>query len=74
MGVKILFNHLRPEGYTFRLYHPGWLKSYMGGKKNMNATLEPEESVASALPLFLDPQENEDRLVLVDYKGEEWPW
>ncbi|RPJ49410.1 MAG: SDR family NAD(P)-dependent oxidoreductase [Chloroflexi bacterium] len=74
MGVKILFNHLRPEGYTFRLYHPGWLKSYMGGKKNMNATLEPEESVASALPLFLDPAENEDRLVLMDYKGEEWPW
>ena len=24
MGVSMLFNDLRPAGYTFRLYHPGW--------------------------------------------------
>jgi NAD(P)-dependent dehydrogenase (short-subunit alcohol dehydrogenase family) len=29
MGVKILFNHLHPDGYTFRVYHPGWIRSYM---------------------------------------------
>ena len=74
MGIKILFNHLHPEGYTIRVYHPGWMRSYMGGKKNLEATLEPEEAAAFAIPIFLGPREDEDRLVLVDYQGQEWPW
>ena len=46
----------------------------MSGKKNLEATLEPEEAAAYALPIFLGPREDEDRLVLVDYQGQEWPW
>jgi NAD(P)-dependent dehydrogenase (short-subunit alcohol dehydrogenase family) len=74
MEVKILFNHLLPEGYTFRVYHPGWIRSYMGGMKNMEAPLEPEEAAAKAIPIFLGQREDEDRLVMVDYDGNEWPW
>lgn len=74
MGIKILFNHLHPQGYTFRAYHPGWVRSYMSGKKNLEATLEPEEAAAYALPFFLDPRPDEGRLMLVDYEGHEWPW
>ena len=74
MGIKILFNHLHPEGYTFRVHHPGWVRSYMGGTKNLEATLEPEEAAAYAIPIFLGPRQDEDRLVLVDYQGNEWPW
>jgi NAD(P)-dependent dehydrogenase (short-subunit alcohol dehydrogenase family) len=74
MGIKILFNHLRPEGYTFRVYHPGWVRSYMSGKKNLEATLEPEEAASYAISIFLGPREDEDRLVLVDYQGQEWTW
>lgn len=74
MAVSILFNDLRPAGYTFRVYHPGWVRSYMSGKKNMEADLEPEEAAACALPIFLNPRPDENRLVLVDYKNEEWPW
>jgi NAD(P)-dependent dehydrogenase (short-subunit alcohol dehydrogenase family) len=74
MAVKTLFNHLRPDGYTFRLYHPGWIRSYMGGKKNLAAMLEPEEAAARAIPFFLDDLPDEDRLRLVDYEGQEWPW
>ncbi len=74
MGVKLMFNHLHPEGYTFRLYHPGWVRSYMGGTKNTSADLEPEEAAAYALPFFLDPRADEDRLVLRDYLGKEWPF
>jgi NAD(P)-dependent dehydrogenase (short-subunit alcohol dehydrogenase family) len=73
MAVKILFNDLRPQGYTFRLYHPGWMRSYMGGQKNMQATLELEEAAIPALDYFLSKQD-EDRLVLRDYEGHEWPW
>jgi NAD(P)-dependent dehydrogenase (short-subunit alcohol dehydrogenase family) len=84
MGVKILFNRLRPEGYTFRLYHPGWLQSYMSGVKNNNADLELDKAAACALTYFLSErfrrgwedrvQDDEDRLVMGDWKGSEWPW
>jgi NAD(P)-dependent dehydrogenase (short-subunit alcohol dehydrogenase family) len=83
MAVKILFNDLRPQGYTFRVYHPGWMRSYMGGKKNNEATLEPEEAAVPALAYFLGEGEiqlenpvqcNEDQLVLRDYQGNDWPW
>jgi NAD(P)-dependent dehydrogenase (short-subunit alcohol dehydrogenase family) len=73
MAVKIMFNHLRPEGYTFRLYHPGWMRTYMGGSKNMAADMEPEESAAQAIPFFLETQDDEDRLVMRDWQGQEWP-
>ena len=74
MGVKILFNDLHPAGYTFRVYHPGWVRSYMHGKKNMDAELEPEGAAAYAIPYFLNDQEDEDRLMMVDYERKEWPW
>jgi NAD(P)-dependent dehydrogenase (short-subunit alcohol dehydrogenase family) len=73
MAVKLLFNQLRPEGYSFRLYHPGWIRSYMHGQKDMNADLEPEEAALKAVPFFLRKR-NEDRLVLIDYLGHSLPW
>jgi NAD(P)-dependent dehydrogenase (short-subunit alcohol dehydrogenase family) len=71
MAVRILFNDLQPAGYTFRVYHPGWIRSYIGGKKDMEATLEPEEAAAKAIPIFLGQGEDEDRLAMVDYEGNE---
>jgi NAD(P)-dependent dehydrogenase (short-subunit alcohol dehydrogenase family) len=74
MAVKILFNDLHPSGYTFRVYHPGWIRSYMRGEKEMSATFEPEEAAANAIPILLGEREQEDRLAMVDYEGNEWPW
>jgi len=74
MGVKILFNDLHSAGYTFRVYHPGWVRSYMHGEKNMDATLEPEEAAIYALSLLLNEREDEDRLAMIDYEGKEWSW
>ncbi len=74
MATKILFNHLRPEGYTFRVYHPGWVRSYIRGTKNMEADLEPEEAAVPALAYFVQARDDEDRLVMRDWKGREWPW
>jgi len=74
MGVKILSNDLHPTGYTFRVYHPGWVRSYLHGEKNMEADLEPEEAAAYAIPFLLNDREDEGRLVMVDYEGNEWPW
>jgi hypothetical protein len=74
MEVRILFNGLYASGYTFRLYHPGWIRSYMKGEKDLEATLEPEEAAAKAIPILLGPREDEAQLALVDYEGNEWPW
>jgi NAD(P)-dependent dehydrogenase (short-subunit alcohol dehydrogenase family) len=74
MGVKILFNHVHPEGYTFRLYHPGWVRSYMGGTKDTKADLEPEEAAGYALSYFLSDRIDEDKLVLRDHLGRDWPF
>ena len=73
-GVKVMFNDLRPEGYTFRVYHPGWVQSYIGGTKNTEADLTPEESALAGLELFINPLPDEDYLSMLDWQGEEWPW
>ena len=74
MATRILFNDLRPQGYTFRLYHPGSVRSYMHGTKNLSADMEPEEAAVPALAYFLTSLDDEDRLVMRDWQGEEWPW
>ena len=74
MAVRILFNDLRPEGYSFRLYHPGWMRTYMSGVKSTRASLEPEEAAGPALEHFLGQGADEDRLVMRDNLGREWPW
>jgi len=74
MATHVLFNHLRPEGYTFRLYHPGWIRSYMWGVKATEGDMEPEEAAVPALAYFLDASVDEDLLVMRDWQGRDWPW
>jgi len=80
MAIKITHNRLYPEGYTFRVYHPGWMRSYMHNIKNPDATLEPEQAAVYALDYFLSDRydntnrSDEARLVMRDYLGHEWPW
>ena len=76
MGISILFNDLREQDYTFRVYHPGWVRSYMSGQKNTRGDLEPDEAAVPAIAYFMNENGavDEDRLVLRDYLGQEWPW
>jgi NAD(P)-dependent dehydrogenase (short-subunit alcohol dehydrogenase family) len=74
MACKIAFNDLHPQGYTFRVYYPGWLRTYMSGQKSTRGELEPEDAAALAIPAFLADRKDEDRLVMIDYQGREWPW
>ncbi len=74
MATRLLFNDLRPAGFTFRLYHPGWIRSYISGVKGVEADLEPEEAAIPALAYFLDAVVDEDVLALRDWQGQEWSW
>lgn len=76
MAVSILHNDLHPKGYTFRLYHPGWVRSYMSGQKNTQGDLEPDDAAVPALAYFLNGNGavDEGSLALRDYEGKLWPW
>ncbi len=74
MAVRILWNDLHASGYTFRLYHPGWMRTYMNGTRNLQATFEPEEAAESALVYFLAERAPDEPLVMRDGEGHDWPW
>ncbi len=74
MGVATLYTDLHPEGYSFRIYHPGWMQTYMKGQPDPRADLTPDQAAELALGYFLDDTVPEEPLVLRDEKGQEWPW
>ena len=74
MGISILFNSLKDRGFTFRVYHPGWMRTYMSGTKSLDATLEPAEAAGYALDYFINQAVDESHLVMRDWEGTEWPW
>lgn len=75
MAVRLMFNQLRGEGYTFRLYHPGWVNSYMQGEeKSTMGKYEPEETARTAYRTFTEDRDWEDVLVMTDILEEMWPF
>lgn len=74
MAVRLLFNRLQPQGYRFRLYHPGWVKTYMSGEKSTIGNFEPEESARVAYEQFIDHRDWEEVLVMTDVSNEAWPF
>jgi NAD(P)-dependent dehydrogenase (short-subunit alcohol dehydrogenase family) len=75
MGVRLMHNLLFPQGFTFRLYHPGWMKRQMeDGSLSEWAALDPAETAAHAAKYFETPLGDEQRLVLYDYLSQEWPF
>lgn len=74
MGLRLLFNRLRPLGYTFRVYHPGWVKTYMAGTKAEAGVFDPEESARAAFSQFTEDRACEDVLLMTDIRGEAWPF
>lgn len=74
MAVRLLFEELHPQGYSFRMFHPGWVKSYMTGKKSDHGKFEPEESAKSAITYFENDVINEDVLHIVDNEFVVWPF
>jgi NAD(P)-dependent dehydrogenase (short-subunit alcohol dehydrogenase family) len=75
MGVRLMHNLLFPQGFTFRLYHPGWMKRQMeDGSLSEWAALDPAEIAAHAANYFETPLGDEQRLVMYDYLSQEWPF
>ena len=69
-----MFERLQPQGYQFRLYHPGWVRTYMSGRKSTEGNFEPEETAAAAYGQFVSDRNWEDVLVMTDVSDEMWPF
>lgn len=74
MAIRLMFEKLQPQGYRFRLYHPGWVRSYMSGRKSTVGNFEPEETAAVAYEQFTSDRNWEDVLVMSDVSNEIWPF
>ena len=74
MAIRLLFNELQKQGYTFRLYHPGWVRTYMEGKKSTMGNFDAEETAQVAYRQFTQSRECESVLVMTDVSDEAWPF
>lgn len=72
MAIRLMFRKLRPQGYTFRVYHPGWVKSYMMGKLSEQGVYTAEETAVPAFQEFSGYRKHEDVLMMTDVKSEMW--
>lgn len=75
MSIRMLHNDLYSKGFTFRIYHPGWMKSYMAssaGNVDMNGYLDPKISAAAAADQFLEDRDCENILAMQDVDGCLW--
>lgn len=75
MSVRLMHNLLFRQGYTFRLFHPGWMKRQMpDGSLSEFAAYDPAQTASYAAGYFETPLKDEHRLVMFDYMGQEWPF
>ncbi|MCL2627220.1 MAG: SDR family NAD(P)-dependent oxidoreductase [Oscillospiraceae bacterium] len=75
MAVRLMYNELYPEGYTFRLYHPGWMKRVApDGSRSEEAMYDPDFIAEHAAKYFEANRKDEQRLVMYDFKSNEWPF
>lgn len=74
MAVRLMFEKLQPQGYRFRLYHPGWVRTYMSGQKSTEGNFEPEETAEVAFEQFTSDRNWEDVLIMSDVSNEIWPF
>lgn len=75
MQSVITYNRLREDGFSVKLIHPGYLKTYMHGHKNLKADYEPEEVAGLICDEALHPRpEESDKVPFFDNKLQPLPW
>jgi len=77
MAVKMMHNSLYSQGFTFRIYAPGWMRLMLpdGSKENKSPLqIDPEESARIAKEIFLSSRDDEQCVHQIDYLGGVWPF
>lgn len=74
---NILHNELRKHGGKVLVIHPGWMRSYMGGKLSEDGAISTEEAaagIAGVIAAYLAETEERAHPAFRDYTGAEMSW
>ncbi|QJC50968.1 SDR family NAD(P)-dependent oxidoreductase [Paenibacillus albicereus] len=74
---NILHNELKPRGGRVLVIHPGWVRSYMGGKLSEEGTFSAAESaagIASVIDGHLADRTPREHPAFIDNTGAEMSW
>lgn len=81
MEAALISQKLYTEGVRVLQIHPGWVRSYMHGTKNMEATYEPVEAASKIINVIeqqLSIEQNESQRtnqpIFIDLEGNTLPW
>lgn len=76
MGSKLLSNTLWARGARVMVFHPGWMRTAMGGKGAMESKLSvsPEESAQDIVGLLEDIDAIPRDQLFMDHRGNLLPW
>jgi NAD(P)-dependent dehydrogenase (short-subunit alcohol dehydrogenase family) len=75
MQSAILHNSIREQGGQVMVFHPGWMRTYMGGKLNTEAAFSPETSAIDIKRLIDRHEEfNGSGPAFIDHLGNRQPW
>lgn len=74
---NIIHNQLRKLGGKVLVIHPGWMKTYMSGKRNEGAAITSEESafhIMNTIERYLTEEADRVHPAFLDYTGNEMNW
>jgi NAD(P)-dependent dehydrogenase (short-subunit alcohol dehydrogenase family) len=75
MQSSLMHNHLRTLGGQVMVFHPGWLQTFMQGKKDEQADTTPEKSAEQIIGLVLNHLKYMgEEPAYLDMDGSSWPW
>ncbi|WP_028560541.1 SDR family NAD(P)-dependent oxidoreductase [Paenibacillus pinihumi] len=75
MQSSILHRYLTPLGGQVMVFHPGWMQSYMSGKLNTNAPINPDDSAQKIMALVEQHKAYlAEQPAYLDTDGQSWPW
>jgi NAD(P)-dependent dehydrogenase (short-subunit alcohol dehydrogenase family) len=76
MASMILQNEIKPRGARVICFHPGWLRSPMGGDAAANSpySVSCDESAADIVSYAITPGRIPENVYFMDHTGKPLPW
>lgn len=76
MASMIFANRFRKDGIRVFCYHPGWMKTDMGGEgaRLSDTSLSPEEAADAILSVSLNPKQIPPDVMFINYEKRQLGW
>lgn len=76
MGSKIMSNEFLKRGVRILNFHPGWMRTPMGGQPAMESSnsVSPEESAGNIVSIALDIDSIPKNQLYMEHTGKPLPW